>query len=207
MTALSAATDIGTTFATVAFFGSLLLAVPVALVAGVISFASPYVLQLSRATSDASEVWAASPRRDLSTSPPSKHGVWRPRHSITFNSPRAFELCPHAHGRCPLHRPVHDRLRRARDSGWSPRAVHGSMAGHGDSCARVVVSSWICLLSGSSPSSREDPQPQANRTAGLCCDLLLGLVFGLGWAPGLARPWRQSWHCRSTVARRLGALP
>src|SRR6478736_4005471 len=43
---LSFAGDVGSTFATTAFSGSMLLAVPVAILAGLVSFASPCVLPL-----------------------------------------------------------------------------------------------------------------------------------------------------------------
>lgn len=46
MTIISAATDLGSDFAATAFSGSLVLAVPVAVIAGLVSFASPCVLPL-----------------------------------------------------------------------------------------------------------------------------------------------------------------
>ncbi|WP_412869259.1 cytochrome c biogenesis CcdA family protein [Cellulomonas sp. 179-A 4D5 NHS] len=182
MSAALTAADIGTTFATVAFSGTMLLAVPVALLAGVVSFASPCVLPLvpgylgylggmSGAALGASTTRPSPGRAEQAGADLAGPEPARPRRGRLLAGVALFV------------------------GGFTAVFVTlGVLAGSlGASLVRwqgpvtqvlgvVVIVLGLSFL-GFIPFLQRDLRPHATRTAGLWGAPVLGLVFGLGWTP------------------------
>jgi cytochrome c-type biogenesis protein len=161
--------DLGSDFATAAFSGSMLLALPVALVAGLVSFASPCVLPLvpgylgylggmSGATIGQTGVrgttrTAAPPRGLLLAGV----GLFVAGFTLVFVA-----------------------------VGTLAGSLGAALGRWEDPLTRVlgvvVVLMGVAFL-GRVPFLQRDTRPRVSPTAGLWGAPLLGIVFGLGWAP------------------------
>lgn len=172
---LSFATDVGSTFATTAFSGSMLLAVPVAILAGLVSFASPcvlplvpgyvgYVSGLAAANAGTAGPGAGGGGTALKTARTT--GRWRVVTGVGLfvaGFTLVFVLLMVAAGAIGVHvKEWEDVITR----------VLG-----------VVVILMGFAFMGAMPFLQRDRRLHLSPTAGLWGAPLLGIVFGLGWAP------------------------
>ncbi|WP_336707504.1 cytochrome c biogenesis CcdA family protein [Oerskovia sp. USHLN155] len=172
---LSFAGDVGSTFATTAFSGSMLLAVPVAILAGLVSFASPcvlplvpgyvgYVSGLAAANAGATGARAGGGGTALKTARTT--GRWRVVTGVGLfvaGFTLVFVLLMVAAGAVGVYvKEWEDVITR----------VLG-----------VVVILMGFAFMGAMPFLQRDRRLHVSPTAGLWGAPLLGIVFGLGWAP------------------------
>ncbi|MHA7132077.1 cytochrome c biogenesis CcdA family protein [Oerskovia turbata] len=171
---LAFASDVGTTFATTAFSGSMLLAVPVAILAGLVSFASPCVLPLlpgyvgyvsGLAASNAGAT--AGPGGGGSTSTLTRAPArWRVAAGVALfvaGFALVFVLFMAAAGAVGVH------LKQ-----WE------------DVITRVLGVFVILMgfaFMGAVPFLQRERRMHLSPTSSLWGAPLLGIVFGIGWAP------------------------
>jgi cytochrome c-type biogenesis protein len=172
MGSLSFAGDVGSTFATTAFSGSMLLAVPVAILAGLVSFASPCVLPLIPGYVGYVSGLAASNATGAGTSGGTALKTarvgdrWRVATGVGLfvaGFTLVFVLLMVAAGAIGVHvKEWEDVITR----------VLG-----------VVVILMGFAFMGAMPFLQRDRRIHMSPGAGLWGAPLLGIVFGLGWAP------------------------
>ena len=173
---LSFAGDVGTTFATTAFSGSMLLAVPVAILAGLVSFASPcvlpllpgyvgYVSGLAAANAGGGGARRGDGSRGVATTvrAPARWRVVAGVGLFVAGFTLVFVLLMVAAGAIGVH--VKE---------WE--GVITRVLG-------VVVILMGFAFMGAMPFLQRDRRLHLSPTAGLWGAPLLGIVFGLGWAP------------------------
>ncbi|QDW62501.1 cytochrome c biogenesis CcdA family protein [Oerskovia sp. KBS0722] len=175
MGTLSFAGDVGSTFAATAWSGSMLLAVPVAILAGLVSFASPcvlplvpgyvgYVSGLAAANAGATGTRAGGGGTALKTARTT--GRWRVVTGVGLfvaGFTLVFVLLMVAAGAVGVYvKEWEDVITR----------VLG-----------VVVILMGFAFMGAMPFLQRDRRLHVSPTAGLWGAPLLGIVFGLGWAP------------------------
>jgi len=178
VTPLSFAGDVGSTFAITAFSGSMLLAVPVALLAGLVSFASPcvlplvpgyvgYVSGLAAANAGAtSRQGGSSAGGGTAVRTVSAPGRWRVATGVGLfvaGFTLVFVLLMVAAGAVGVHvKQWEDVITR-------------------------VIGVFVILMGfafmGAMPFLQRDRRLHLSPTAGIWGAPLLGIVFGLGWAP------------------------
>ncbi|MBD8079484.1 cytochrome c biogenesis CcdA family protein [Cellulosimicrobium arenosum] len=181
-TAVPAASGVGETFATTVFSGSMLLAVPVALLAGLVSFASPCVLPLVPGYIGYVSGMAAATAGDARRSVPSDGSARTPGTVVAA--------------------PVPDRRRVLAGVGLfvagftvvfvamsvAVGAVGSSLVRWEDVVSRVlgvVVILMGLAFMGAVPFLQRERRLHLSPRAGLWGAPLLGFVFGLGWTPCL----------------------
>ncbi len=172
VSAVATAADLGAGFATTAFSGSMLLAIPVAVLAGLVSFASPCVLPLVPGY--------LGYLGGMSGAALGQTGLGRDRRSTTATTT----------GRGRLLAGVALFVAGFTLVFVAVGALAGSLGGllgrWEDPLTRVlgvvVVLMGVAFL-GYVPFLQRDTRPHVSPAAGLWGAPLLGVVFGLGWAP------------------------
>ena len=173
-TSVALAADLGTEFATAAFSGSMLLALPVALVAGLVSFASPCVLPLvpgylgylggmSGASLGQTGVGRAGAGGTLTRVAPARGrllagvGLFVAGFTLVFVAVGALA------------------------------GSLGALLGRWEDPLTRVLGVVVVLMGGAFlgfvPFLQRDTRLRVSPSAGLWGAPLLGIVFGLGWAP------------------------
>ena len=160
--------DVGNAFGTAAFSGSMLVAVPVALVAGLVSFASPCVLPLVPGYLGYLGGMSGTLRRPEPADAPGRAGRVRARLLLGV----ALFVAGFTAVFVTL--------------GTLAGSIGGVLGRWEDPISRVlgvVVIAMGLAFMGAIPFLQQDRRVHVRATTGLWGAPVLGVVFGLGWAP------------------------
>lgn len=174
--------DLGNTFGTAAFSGSMLVAIPVALVAGVVSFASPCVLPLVPGYLGylGGMSGAALGSQGLRSQGSGSRGLGRGRGGARSGGSTKGRLLVGVALFVAGFTAVFVALGTL---AGSLGAVLGRWEDPISRVLGVVVVLMGVAFMGSIPFLQQDRRVHVSPTAGLWGAPVLGIVFGLGWAP------------------------